>query len=268
MSFRGTWKTAAFGLLVILLIAAATVTVKEIRQAQEEIASLTDMQKKTSERLTKTELEVQKKEQVVDSLKAEVDGLKKDNDGISKELAESKSAIERKDARMKKVEAQLEKAKADAVKARQEAELAKKEAAVRKEQKRVAAENAKKKKVITASAAAPAVKTAAVTPSRSAASKGNKSIVVSATAYTAYCAGCSGVTRTGIDLRANPGLKVIAVDPNVIPLGSKVHVEGYGYAVAGDTGGAIKGHKVDLFMADKGNALQWGRKNVKVTILD
>ena len=49
--------------------------------------------------------------------------------------------------------------------------------------------------------------------------------------------------RTGINLRANPNLKVIAVDPSVIPLGSKVWVEGYGYAVAGDTGGAIKGNE-------------------------
>ena len=64
---------------------------------------------------------------------------------------------------------------------------------------------------------------------------------MTATAYTAYCNGCSGITTTGINLRANPNLKVIAVDPSVIPLGSKVWVEGYGYAVAGDTGGAIKG---------------------------
>lgn len=105
------------------------------------------------------------------------------------------------------------------------------------------------------------------TPSRSTSSPAGVTKYMSATAYTAYCAGCSGVTRTGIDLRANPGLKVIAVDPNVIPLGSKVHVEGYGNAIAGDTGGAIKGNKIDLFMPDKGTALSWGRRQVKVTIL-
>ena len=66
---------------------------------------------------------------------------------------------------------------------------------------------------------------------------------MTATAYTAHCNGCSGITATGINLRANPNLKVIAVDPSVIPLGSKVWVEGYGYAVAGDTGGAIKGNE-------------------------
>ena len=91
---------------------------------------------------------------------------------------------------------------------------------------------------------------------------------VSATAYTASCAGCSGITATGINLKANPGLKVIAVDPNVIPLGSKVWVEGYGHAIAGDTGGAIKGNKIDLFVPSRSAALSFGRKQVKVKILN
>ncbi|TJZ40570.1 LysM peptidoglycan-binding domain-containing protein [Priestia megaterium] len=96
----------------------------------------------------------------------------------------------------------------------------------------------------------------------------SKEITVEATAYTAYCAGCSGITATGIDLRSNPNRKVIAVDPRVIPLGSHVYVEGYGEAIAGDTGGAIKGTRVDLFMASQSSALNWGRKTVKLQILD
>lgn len=95
-----------------------------------------------------------------------------------------------------------------------------------------------------------------------------RTINVTATAYTAFCAGCSGVTATGIDLRKNPNLKVIAVDPNVIPLGSKVFVEGYGYAIAGDTGGAIKGHKIDLFIPNEKTAFNYGRKhNISVQII-
>ena len=70
---------------------------------------------------------------------------------------------------------------------------------------------------------------------------GGKEIYMSSTAYTASCNGCSGVTATGLNLKNNPNAKVIAVDPSVIPLGSKVYVEGYGYAVAADKGGAIKG---------------------------
>ncbi|MDC7770243.1 LysM peptidoglycan-binding domain-containing protein [Priestia megaterium] len=96
----------------------------------------------------------------------------------------------------------------------------------------------------------------------------SKEITVEATAYTAYCAGCSGITATGIDLRSNPNRKVIAVDPRVIPLGSRVYVEGYGEAIAGDTGGAIKGTRVDLFMSSQSSALNWGRKTVKLQILD
>lgn len=97
---------------------------------------------------------------------------------------------------------------------------------------------------------------------------GGKEFYVTATAYTAYCNGCSGVTATGMNLKTNPNLKVIAVDPSVIPLGSKVWVEGYGHAVAGDTGGAIKGNKIDLFMASKSQAYDFGRKKVRVKVLN
>jgi 3D (Asp-Asp-Asp) domain-containing protein len=62
-------------------------------------------------------------------------------------------------------------------------------------------------------------------------------------------------------------MKVIAVDPSVIPLGSKVYVEGYGVAVAGDTGSAIQGNRIDLFMANREDALNYGRQTVQVTIL-
>ncbi|KHE71578.1 G5 and 3D domain-containing protein [Halobacillus sp. BBL2006] len=103
-------------------------------------------------------------------------------------------------------------------------------------------------------------------------SRGNtseaKTLYMHATAYTANCAGCSGVTATGINLKANPDRKVVAVDPSVIPLGSKVWVEGYGYAVAGDTGGAINGNRIDLFVPSKSKALSFGSRNVKVKILD
>ena len=93
-----------------------------------------------------------------------------------------------------------------------------------------------------------------------------KSMYVTSTAYTAYCKGCSGKTSIGINLRKNPYKKVIAVDPKVIPLRKMVYVNGYGLAIAGDTGGAIKGHKIDVFMPTKKQANNWGRRTVKVTI--
>lgn len=95
-----------------------------------------------------------------------------------------------------------------------------------------------------------------------------KEVTVEATAYTADCEGCSGITKTGVDLNANPDAKVIAVDPAVIPLGSKVYVEGYGYATAADIGGGINGHEIDIYVQNHNDAIQWGRKTVKVTIID
>ncbi|MED3560960.1 ubiquitin-like domain-containing protein [Bacillus xiapuensis] len=91
---------------------------------------------------------------------------------------------------------------------------------------------------------------------------------VSTTAYTADCNGCSGRTATGINLRANPNVKVVAVDPSIIPLGTKVFVEGYGYAVAADTGGAIKGYKIDLFFPSRSQAYSWGVRKVKIKVLN
>ncbi|MCY9097578.1 LysM peptidoglycan-binding domain-containing protein [Bacillus inaquosorum] len=96
----------------------------------------------------------------------------------------------------------------------------------------------------------------------------SKELTVTATAYTANDGGISGVTATGIDLNKNPNAKVIAVDPNVIPLGSKVYVEGYGEATAADTGGAIKGNKIDVFVPNKSDASNWGVKTVNVKILN
>ncbi|RDW15899.1 PcsB-like coiled-coil domain-containing protein [Oceanobacillus chungangensis] len=92
-----------------------------------------------------------------------------------------------------------------------------------------------------------------------------KTLMMSSTAYTVESSGGSGVTSTGIDLRENPDTKVIAVDPSVIPLGTVVHVEGYGYAIAGDIGGAIKGNKIDVYVPTQKAALNWGRRTVKVT---
>ncbi|MBT2575288.1 LysM peptidoglycan-binding domain-containing protein [Bacillus sp. ISL-51] len=95
-----------------------------------------------------------------------------------------------------------------------------------------------------------------------------KQLTMTATAYSANDGGISGVTATGVDLNKNPDAKVIAVDPKVIPLGSKVYVEGYGVATAADTGGAIKGNKIDVFVAKKSDANNWGVRTVNVKVLD
>ncbi|WP_201714967.1 3D domain-containing protein [Rossellomorea arthrocnemi] len=94
-----------------------------------------------------------------------------------------------------------------------------------------------------------------------------KELNITATAYTAHCDGCIGITKTGVDLIENPDARVIAVDPSVIPLGSKVYIEGYGYARAEDTGDAIKGNRIDIYMEKEKDALQYGVRDVKVKII-
>ncbi|RYL93492.1 peptidoglycan-binding protein LysM [Sporolactobacillus sp. THM7-4] len=89
-----------------------------------------------------------------------------------------------------------------------------------------------------------------------------KKIRVSSTAYCEL-----GKTATGYNLRKHPSAKVVAVDPRVIPLGSKVYVPGYGTAIARDTGGRIKGHIIDVHFKSHKQAIQWGRKhNLKVKV--
>lgn len=93
---------------------------------------------------------------------------------------------------------------------------------------------------------------------------GKKRFFMESTAYSGH-----GTTATGRRPVYNPGgLSTIAVDPRVIPLGSKVWVEGYGYAIAADTGGAIKGNIVDVYFNSSSQCKSWGRKyNVEVLLI-
>ncbi|SHJ82059.1 3D (Asp-Asp-Asp) domain-containing protein, partial [Geosporobacter subterraneus DSM 17957] len=80
-----------------------------------------------------------------------------------------------------------------------------------------------------------------------------------------------GLTRSGTKVR--PG--VVAVDPKVIPLGTKLYIKSldsrwpdYGFAIAEDTGGAIKGNKVDLYFEDSQDVKKYGRRKVEVYVLE
>ncbi|WP_368646324.1 3D domain-containing protein [Alkalibacterium putridalgicola] len=89
---------------------------------------------------------------------------------------------------------------------------------------------------------------------------------VEATAYSRHEPGLTNFTFTGIDLRENT--RVIAVDPDVIPLGTEVFIPGYGEYIAGDTGGAINGEIIDLHMEDLEEMRQFGRRQIDIKILD
>ncbi len=84
-----------------------------------------------------------------------------------------------------------------------------------------------------------------------------------ATAYLPTDGGGHGITASGLPARTG----IVAVDPRVIPLGTRLYVSGYGPALAADTGGAIIGHKIDLCMEDYHDAWSFGRRMVKVYVL-
>ncbi|WP_286977476.1 3D domain-containing protein, partial [Candidatus Aquicultor secundus] len=73
-------------------------------------------------------------------------------------------------------------------------------------------------------------------------------------------------SRCANGMKARKG--VVAVDPRVIPLGTRLYIEGYGEAIAADTGGAIKGNRIDLCYNTPGECFDFGRRSVKVSILD
>jgi uncharacterized protein YabE (DUF348 family) len=90
-----------------------------------------------------------------------------------------------------------------------------------------------------------------------------KKLNCTATAYSNH-----SNTATGRrPVRNEGGLSTIAVDPSVIPLGSKVYVDGYGYAIAADTGGAIRGNKIDIYLDSSSECNSWGRKSVNVLVV-
>lgn len=169
------------------------------------------------------------------------------NDKISKKNEEIKSEEKKQESIEKEIAAEKKRIEA-----------------AEKERERVAAEKAK------AEAESAAAAQAASSPRAGgggSAPAGNV-FYMESTAYSSDPADLLGggtVTATGQNLLSNPW--AVAVDPNVIPLGSKLWVEGYGYAVASDTGGAIKGNIVDVHFKTAAECIQWGRRQVKVVVL-
>ncbi|MEG1257180.1 3D domain-containing protein [Clostridium sp.] len=93
-------------------------------------------------------------------------------------------------------------------------------------------------------------------------------ITCTSTAYTSDRGDSGTITATGTTVRRDPnGYSTVAVDPRVIPLGTKLYIEGYGLAIAEDTGGAIVGNKVDIYVNSYEEAVNWGRRQINVYIL-
>jgi len=114
------------------------------------------------------------------------------------------------------------------------------------------------------------------TPSRGGKVLYTNALRMRATAYTANYADTGkgpgdsgfGITASGAVAKRNSGgYSSVAVDPRVIPLGTKLYVEGYGYAIAEDTGGAIKGNKIDLFFNSSSEVDNWGARWISVYVV-
>jgi 3D (Asp-Asp-Asp) domain-containing protein len=101
----------------------------------------------------------------------------------------------------------------------------------------------------------PAPVAGAATPSAPAA--GGRALTVTATGYA-----LAGTTATGVPV----GWGVVAVDPGMIPLGTRMTIPGYGEGIAADTGGAVVGAKIDLWFPTRAEALAWGSRTVTITL--
>ncbi|MES5927264.1 cell wall-binding protein EntB [Bacillus cereus group sp. MG9] len=224
--------------------------VKEIEKEEakaQEIAKAKEEAKAQEIAKAKEEAKAQEIAKAKEEAKAQ-EIAKAKEEAKAQEIAKAKE-----EAKAREIEKAKEEAKA------QEIAKAKKEAQAREIEK--AKEEAKAKE---------ATKTQEVSKNNTQSAK--RELTVVATAYTADPSengtyGGRVLTAMGHDLTANPNMRIIAVDPKVIPLGSKVWVEGYGEAIAGDTGSAIKGNRIDVLMGSKSKAMNWGRQTVKVKVL-
>lgn len=181
---------------------------------------------------------------------------------------EQQKQIERKkrlaeEKRLAEVRAQREQAEREAkakLLAEQERAAAEKERL--EEAKRQAAAETEKKQQAASSASATPVSTQ------------GRVLEAESTAYTNDAAdngsyGGRVLTATGHDVTDSiyyNGMRIIAVDPSVIPLGTVVQIDGIGQAIALDTGGRIKGNIVDLLVDTKSEAINWGRRHITITL--
>ncbi|EOH77480.1 3D domain-containing protein [Enterococcus malodoratus] len=271
----GEFLNRAFAMSVIQN--AEKTKVASLGEAKDTLTELKATQEKTQAQL----------KQDSQSLETETTKLDSKMVNLKQELADNKTSLEKisQDKDVEKARQAAEKAqKAQAEKEAKEAEAAKTAEAEKASQAAAAQEKAKAE-------VAPQASTESSKPASSASSSqqsttqtseqpkqeapkpaepstpttSGRTLQMESTAYSCAESVNTYFTAMGIDLRQNP--QVVAVDPSVIPLGSMVEVSGYGIAIAGDTGGAIKGNIIDCHFSTVEQCIQWGRRSVTVTVI-
>ncbi|SME36830.1 cell wall-binding protein EntB [Bacillus cereus] len=243
---------------------AKVVKVKEEGKAQEivkpkEEGKAQEIVKPKEEAKVKEEVKVKEEEKAQEIVKPKEEAKVKEEVKVKEEEKAQEIAKVKEEEKAKEIAKAKEEEKAKEIAKAKEEEKAREIAKAKEEEK--AREIAKAKEEERAKEA-----------SKNNIQSAKRELTVVATAYTADPSengtyGGRVLTAMGHDLTANPNMRIIAVDPKVIPLGSKVWVEGYGEAIAGDTGSAIKGNRIDVLMGSKSKAMNWGRQTVKVKIL-
>ncbi|WP_147340782.1 3D domain-containing protein [Melissococcus sp. OM08-11BH] len=216
----------------------------------------TEKLEKLREELVMDQQMLSEKQSKVETDKAALESQVND---LKKELADNEATLKKLSEERVIKEAQAAKEKELAKKAQEAKETTKVNTNNSSSMNEIAkSENNNKTEVTNSTNATP------VSTDKPASSGNGRVLTMQSTAYSYSEAGLTPYTATGIDLRQNS--RVIAVDPSVIPLNSLVEVSGYGFAVAGDTGGAIKGNIIDVHFSTVAECLQWGRRTVTVTV--
>lgn len=235
--------------------------IDKLSEDKEKLAELQETVKSKQTELTDNKAKLQEEATAMDAQVATLKDQLANNEEVLKQISTDKQTEEKRLEDEKKL--------AEAKKQR-EAEAARKaeEAALKEAEEAKKAESSTPPVTETSSGSST---DSTVQPEAPVTDVGNttgngKVLYMESTAYSWREAGSGYITATGIDVRTNSN--VIAVDPSVIPLGSLVNVEGYGIAVAGDTGGAIKGNIIDVHFDTVDQCRIWGRRhNVRVEIL-
>nr|WP_253295828.1 3D domain-containing protein [Enterococcus raffinosus] len=265
----GEFLNRAFAMSVIQN--AEKTKVASLGEAKDKLTELKATQEKTQAQL----------KQNSQSLEAETTKLDEKMANLKQELADNKTSLEKisQDKEVEKARQAAEKAQAE--KAEKEAKATEAEkaskAATAQAQEKARAEASSQASAQASKPAASASSSQQTTqtseqpkqepaqPAPSTPTTSGRTMQMESTGYSCAESVNTFFTAMGIDLRQNP--QVVAVDPSVIPLGSMVEVSGYGIAIAGDTGGAIKGNIIDVHFPTVEQCIQWGRRSVTVTVI-